>query len=98
MAPIAPYSGATSIVVTIIYPRRKDRNLCRLTLAVPDNIQSNTRHGEGPQQPERIHITQDVDLATHEQQHRNGNAPRQCPRTPRRPAEHVATHDKFGED
>jgi len=32
----------------VIRPIKKD-GLCRFTLTISDNIQSNARHGEGPQ-------------------------------------------------
>lgn len=98
MEPTAPGSGIMPISIMIIQPMRKDSGLCRLMFTEPDNIQSNARHGEGSQQPERIHVTQDVDLAAHEQQHSNGNACGQSNRPVRRPAEPVALQDKFGEE
>ena len=64
--PVTSSDRLMPIVMMLIYLIRGDGGSCRLAFTVADNIQSEARHGESTKQPERIHITQNVDLAMHE--------------------------------
>src|SRR5438128_11986039 len=95
--PATPRGGAIPIVTVMIRLIRMDGGLCSFTFTIADNIESNARHGEGSQQPKRIHITQDVDLAAHEKKYNDANVRGQSDQSVRRTAEPVALQDKIGE-